>query len=110
MDRKIEKKKWGKKRILTIAGITGVVLFIGASNYFTSGKSKLNVDPERMTVSEVKKGPFQEFIPVNGVVLPLTTIYLDAIEGGRVEEKYVDDGALLKRINPSCVYQIPILN
>ena len=92
MDRVIAKKKWSTKRILTIAGITGLVALILASYYFTSGKSRLNVDTERITISEIKKGPFKEFIPVNGVVLPLTTIYLDAIEGGRVEEKYVDDG------------------
>ena len=87
MDRKIEKKFWNKKRILTIAGITCLVLLIGASIYFTSGKSKLNVDVERITISEVRKDSFQETIPVNGVVLPQTTIYLDAVEGGRVEEK-----------------------
>jgi len=39
VDRKIERKKWGKKRILTIAGIAGVDLLIAASIYFTSGKS-----------------------------------------------------------------------
>ena len=100
VDRKIEKKKWNQKRILTIAGITGVVLLIAGSLYFTSGKSKLNVDMERITVSEVKKGAFQEFIPVNGVVLPLTTIYLDAVEGGRVEEKLVEDGAIVKKGQP----------
>ncbi|MBK5273375.1 MAG: efflux RND transporter periplasmic adaptor subunit, partial [Bacteroidia bacterium] len=45
-------------------------------------------------------GPFQEFIPVNGVVLPITTIYLDALEGGRVEEKYVEDGTVMKKGEP----------
>jgi HlyD family secretion protein len=100
VDRKIEKKKWTQKRILTIAGIAGLVLLITGSLYFTSGKAKLNVDAERITISEVKKGAFQEFIPVNGVVLPLTTIYLDAIEGGRVEEKLVDDGAIVKKGQP----------
>lgn len=100
MDRVIAKKKWSQKRILTIAGITALVLLIVASFYFTSGKSRLNVDTERITISEIKKGPFKEFIPVNGVVLPLTTIYLDAIEGGRVEEKYVEDGAMMKKGQP----------
>jgi HlyD family secretion protein len=100
MDRVIEKKKWSTKRILTIAGITGLILLIGLSYYFTSGKSKLNVDTERITISEVKKGAFQEIIPVNGVVLPLTTIYLDAVEGGRVEEKFVEDGAMMKKGQP----------
>jgi HlyD family secretion protein len=100
VDRVIEKKTWNTKRILTIAGITGIVLLIAASIYLTSGKSKLDVDTERITVSEIKKGPFQEFIPVNGVVMPLTTIYLDASDGGRVEQKYVEDGAMLKKGDP----------
>ncbi|MEO9022010.1 MAG: efflux RND transporter periplasmic adaptor subunit [Ginsengibacter sp.] len=100
MDRVIEKKKWSIKRLLTIGGIVAVVALIAASYYFTTGKSKLNVDTDRITVSEIKKGTFQEFIPVNGVVLPLTTIYLDAVEGGRVEEKYVDDGAMMKKGQP----------
>jgi HlyD family secretion protein len=100
VDRKIERKGWSKKRILSIAGITAIVLLIAASIYFTSGKSKLNVDSERITISEVKNGPFQEFIPVNGVVLPVTTIYLDAVEGGRVEEKYGEDGSFVKKDQP----------
>jgi HlyD family secretion protein len=97
MDRVIKKKKWSLKRILTIAGITGIVALIAFSFYYTTGKSRLNVDSERITVSEITKGNFKEFIPVNGVVLPLTTIYLDAIEGGRVEEKFVEDGAVMKK-------------
>lgn len=100
MDRVIEKKKWSTKKIATIGGITAVVVLIAASYYFTAGKSKLNVDMERISISEIRKGTFQEFIPVNGVVLPLTTIYLDAVEGGRVEEKFVEDGAVMKKGQP----------
>ena len=100
MDRIIEKKTWSRKRILTIAGIVALVALIAASIYLTSGKSKLNVDPERITISEVKTAAFREFIPVNGIVLPLTTIYLDAVEGGRVEEKFVEDGAFVKKDQP----------
>ena len=77
-----------------------MALLVAASVYFTSGKSKLNVDAERITVSEVKNGAFQEFIPVNGVVLPQTTIYLDAVEGGRVESKFVEDGSFVKKGQP----------
>ncbi len=100
MDRVIKKSKWNRKRILTIAAIVGVVALAFFSWYLTSGKSKLNVNAERITISEVKNGTFQEFIPVNGVVLPVTTIYLDALEGGRVEEKYVEDGAMMKKDQP----------
>ena len=100
MDRVIEKKKWTTKKLLTIAFITGIVVLISGSIYFTSGGARLNVDSERLTISEVKKGPFKEFIPVNGIVLPLTTIYLDALEGGRVEEKFVEDGTMMKKGDP----------
>ena len=97
MDRVIAKKKWSKKRILTIAGIAGLVALIAGAVYSTSGKSKLNVETDRITISEVTKGAFQETIPVNGAVLPQTSIYLDAVEGGRVEERYVDDGTIMKK-------------
>jgi len=100
VDRKIEKKTWNSKRIMLIAGIAGIVLLITFAIVSTSGKSKLDVDPERLTISEVTKGPFQEFIPVNGIVMPITTIYLDAVEGGRVEKLFVEDGTDMKAGDP----------
>jgi HlyD family secretion protein len=100
MDRAIEKKTWTTKRILSIVGVVALAGLIGMSYKMTSGKSRLNVDTERITISEIKKGAFQETIPVNGTVLPQTTIYLDALEGGRVEEKYVEDGAIMKKNQP----------
>jgi HlyD family secretion protein len=100
VDRKIEKKTWTRKRILTITGIVALAALIASSIVLTAGASKLNVDTERITISEVRKGAFQEFIPVNGVVLPFTTIYLDAMEGGRVEEKLVEDGAVVRKGQP----------
>jgi HlyD family secretion protein len=100
MDRVIEKKFWNSKRIMIIGGTVVLVALLVASVYFSSGKSKLNVETDRITVSEIKQGPFQEFIPVDGVVLPVTTIYLDATEGGRVEQKFVEDGTVMKKDQP----------
>lgn len=100
MDRAITKKTWTTSRLLTVAGVLGLLLLIGGAYFTTSGKARLNVDAERITISEVKRGAFQEFIPVNGVVLPVSTIYLDALEGGRVEEKFVEDGAVMKKDQP----------
>ncbi len=100
MDRVLEKKKWSTKRILTIAGIVGIVALITAAVLASRGNSKLNVDAERVMIGEIKDGAFRERIPVNGVVLPLTTIYLDAQEGGRVEEKFVEDGTIMKKGEP----------
>jgi HlyD family secretion protein len=100
VDRKIEKSRWNTRRLLTIGGATVLVVFIVFVVISTSGKSKLDVDTERLTISTITKGPFQENIPVNGVVMPLTTIYLDATDGGRVEKKFVEDGAMLKAGDP----------
>jgi HlyD family secretion protein len=86
--------------VLTIAGVTSIIALICASYYFTSGNSRLNVDTERITINEITKGSFQEFIPVNGIVLPITTIYLDAVEGGRVEQVFVEDGEVMKKDQP----------
>jgi HlyD family secretion protein len=94
------KKTWTTKRLMTIAGILALILLIAGSFYFTSGKNRLNVDLERITVSEITKAPFQESIPQNGTVLPLTTIYLVTTDGGRVEDRYVEDGAILKKGDP----------
>jgi HlyD family secretion protein len=85
---------------LTIGGILALALLIFASFYFARGGSKLNVDLDRITISEIKQDKFQESIPENGTVMPLTTIYLNTPDGGRVAERYVEDGAMLKKGDP----------
>lgn len=100
MDRVIEKKKWNAKRIGIIVFTLLLIGLIAFSFLGTQGGRKLNVDKERLSIFEVKEAVFQEFIPVNGTVLPIRTIYLDASVGGRVEEKYVEDGAVLKKGDP----------
>jgi len=100
VDRKIERKGLSRKKLIGIVAAALAILVIAASLFFTSSKGRLNVSRERITISEVKSGPFQEFIPVNGLTLPLTTIYLDAVEGGRVEEKLAEDGAFVRKGQP----------
>lgn len=95
MDRVLPKKKWNNRRLATMGGVAALISLIAASYYFTSGNSKLNVDNERITIAEVKNDSFREYIPVNGMVMPISTIYLDASVGGRVEEKFVEDGAIM---------------
>ena len=96
----LPKRRWTLKRLLTIAGATGILMLIASSYYFSSGKSRVNILTNRIIISEISKGAFQEFIPVNGIVLPLTSIYLDAAEGGRVEKRFVEDGAIMKKGEP----------
>lgn len=97
MDRVIARRKWPPKRIATVgAG----ALFAGAVVYqllFGDHSTRLNVQTERITISTVERGPFQEFIPVRGEVLPIQTIFLDAQENGRVEAVYLEAGAMVEK-------------
>jgi HlyD family secretion protein len=100
MDIVLEKKRFSKKRISLIIGVALIIALITFVISATGGNSKLNVDLERISINEIKEGVFQENIPVSGVVMPITTIYLDALEGGRVDEVFVEDGALMKQGDP----------
>lgn len=95
MDRIIEKKKWPPKKIAGIVVSVAFLFFIIYTLFFGDSSSKLNVPKERITISTVTKGPFQEFIPIIGNVRPIMTFYLDADEGGRVDHKYVEAGAYI---------------
>ena len=100
MDRKIEKKVWNTKRLMMIGGIAALVALIVFVIFSATGKSKYNVPVDRITISDITKGPFSEFIPVNGVVMPQITEYIDAVQGGTVEQRYVEDGAKLHKGDP----------
>lgn len=100
MDIPIEKKRFSKSNILKVAGIVALLVLIIFVFVSSRGGSKLNVETERITISTVAKGVFQENVPVNGIVLPISSIYLDALEGGRVEELFVEDGAIMKQGDP----------
>ena len=96
MDKAIEKKKWTTNRILSIAGISLFMIFLVYLLFIRDKRSKLYVDKTQITISSVQADKFQEFIPIDGVVLPKNTIYIDAVQGGFVEKVFVEDGAQLK--------------
>ncbi len=95
MDRKIEKKTWTAKRIGLYTIAVAVVGFLFSAIYREAGTSRLNVQSERLLTDTVETGVFKEFITLFGVVEPISTVYLDAIESGRVEEIFVENGAMV---------------
>ncbi len=96
MDRKIEKKKGLKTRhIIWIVG--GLLLaFILYKAISTAGTKTLRIDREKITINTVQQGQFNDYIRLNGQVEPISTIYLDAEEGGRVKERLIEEGAMVK--------------
>ncbi|MFA8449098.1 MAG: efflux RND transporter periplasmic adaptor subunit [Bacteroidales bacterium] len=97
MDRIIEKKRWTIKKMFSYTAAGIFALFIIYLFFFRDNSSKLYVEDDYITIAEVKKGDFQEFIPIDGVVFPKNTIYIDAINGGNVERIQVEDGAILNK-------------
>ena len=97
MDRKIKKRKWPPRRIAWVSLSAAFVLVVLYNIIFGDHSSRLNVQTERITISTVERGEFQEFIPVPGTVIPIKTMYLDAIEGGRVDTVYLEAGSYVER-------------
>lgn len=95
MDKKIKKKTWTTKRIAMIVGGVVIVALFLYSFIFMDVRSTLNVEREKLTISTVQEDSFQEFIQVTGTVQPIQTIYLDAIEGGVVQEVYRESGTMV---------------
>jgi HlyD family secretion protein len=60
------------------------------------GGRSLSVDSQRIAVSTVTVGTFEDYIPLRGRLMPRSTVYLDAIEGGRVEQVLVEDGTMVE--------------
>jgi HlyD family secretion protein len=97
MDRPIKKKFWNLRRIIWSVGIVVIVFLALYVLLSASGGSTLRVEAEKMTISTVKFDKFQEFIFENGIVTPIKTIYLDAEEGGRIEEILVEEGSFVHK-------------
>ncbi|HEU5482890.1 MAG TPA: biotin/lipoyl-binding protein, partial [Sphingomicrobium sp.] len=92
MDRVIEVNKIDK-RYLIAAGAAGILLLILLFWLIAPRSNSQTVEIDRLTIAPVEKGVFEDFLPLRARVTPLVTVYLDAIEGGRVEELMVEDGA-----------------
>ena len=97
MDKKLEKKRFTVKKVLTYGGIATLVGFVAYQFIFADRRSTFKTDKDKITISEVKMGEFKEYIPQTGTVEPARTVYLDAIEGGTIKRVIRESGALVKK-------------
>ncbi len=96
MDRRIEKSKYAWMKKAGLYGGGAVALIAAYMIFAPEGGRTLKVDNDRIVVSRVTTGQFDDFIPVRGRVTPLKTIFLDAVDGGQVESIHVEDGAFVE--------------
>ena len=96
MDRQIEPTKGIRKlftrKALPYWGGALLLVFIGWL-VLRDDARKLRVGGEAITVSEVRRGEFNDYIRVSGRVVPMTTVQLSPLEGGVVREIVAEEGA-----------------
>ncbi|MFA6275271.1 MAG: HlyD family efflux transporter periplasmic adaptor subunit [Pedobacter sp.] len=109
MDKVIQKKKFNKKSILIIVG---VVIFIGlvAYGYSLSLNKVYKADADKITISKVQYGDFEDVVLLNASVVPLTSVIVSSSEGGTVAQIFTENGAtvmagtpLLRIANPNAL-------
>ncbi len=97
MDIKLEKKKGLRPKHYGYIALGLLVLFAAYQLIFASSVSTFRTEKDKLSVAEVTQGKFDDYITINGNVAPIATIYMDAYEGGRVEEKLIEEGAMVKK-------------
>jgi len=98
MDRKI--KRGGPRPMTIAAGIGAAVLLVAIIWVSRDSATSYTLDGQRIRTATVKTGVFEDYIPLRATVEPERSVYLDAIDGGRVESVLVDDGAFVAEGQP----------
>jgi len=103
MDRRVEKKTpLSRKLALGAGGVLALFVAWWIFDTIAGGRS-LSVNSQRIAVSDVTTGLFEDFVPLRGRLVPKSTVYLDTIEGGRVDRVLVEDGAVVDAGQPLAV-------
>ncbi len=107
MDKRVEKKRWNHTKRLYIAGIA-VFLILVFFGFKAINKKTYKVDASKISVKKVIEGDFQDMILIDADVEPINLVLVNTLEGGTVEEIFIEDGIavdkgtpLLRLSNPS---------
>ena len=96
MDKVVQRRGLGPKAKLAAGG--ALLLVLAPVAYFAApAHNSQSVTAERLTISAATRGTFEDFLPLRGRVTPSLTVFLDAVEGGRVERILVEDGAIVQQ-------------
>jgi HlyD family secretion protein len=97
MDKPIPKKTGFQKKHIGYLGIGIAMIALIYMAFFADRTSTYKVEKEKLIIETVIEDQFNDYITVPGTVEPITIIYLDAQEGGRVEEKLIEEGSMVKK-------------
>lgn len=96
MDKVVESKRLPMKAKIGI-GVALAILLAGLFYWYAPSANSQTIETSRVTISTAARGRFDDFLPLRARVEPLLTVFLDAVEGGRVERVLVEDGAMVQQ-------------
>jgi HlyD family secretion protein len=96
MDRSVVVRSMPRRLKIALGAALALLLALGFWWFMPHGNSQ-TVGADHLTISPVRVGTFEDFIPLRARVTPLLTVYLDSIEGGRVEKVVAEDGTMLAK-------------
>ncbi len=97
MDKPIAKKKGLQKKHIIYLTIALAMIVLVYMAFFSDRTSTYKVEKDKLIIETVTEDQFNDYITVPGTVEPISTVFLDAQEGGRVEEKVIEEGAMVKK-------------
>ncbi len=106
MDKRIEKKSWNRTKTLYLAGII-VFIILAFFGFKTMNRKIYKIDESRITVKKVTAGDFQDVILIDGDVEPINLVLVNTLEGGIVEEIFIEDGIFVEKGTPILLLSNP---
>lgn len=96
MDREVSRRGLSTRLKIALGGALLAAL-LALFWFFMPSANSQTVPTARLTISTVTQGRFDDFLPLRAQVVPSLTVFLDAVEGGRVERVLVEDGAIVQQ-------------
>lgn len=96
MDRQIEKKSFLRRYAWYIAAAAALAALLVWIVLGTTA-STMTIDATDITISDVTRGKFDDYVRLNGQVLPIQVVQISPEEGGIVREKVVEEGARVRK-------------
>lgn len=97
MDRIIEKKKGPTPKQIVLVALGALVIGLIVKMALSASVSVYKTDISKVMLGNVEKTDFKDYISIVGSVAPSTTIFLSADEGGKVQEKLIEEGEMVKK-------------
>ncbi len=97
MDKPIAKKTGLQKKHIGYIAIALAIIVLMYMAFFADRTSTYKVEKDKLIIESVIEDQFNDYITVPGTVEPISTIFLDAQEGGRVEDILIEEGSMVKK-------------